>query len=121
MMCPLVVIDDDGELLVAAGSAGASRIRTALVHTLVNVLIKDADMTTAINHPRFHVVAGPDGGAPVAHVEPGYPAHEVDALASAGYQVHWWERVDHYFGGASAVGYAGAAGDPRRGGTGRLA
>jgi gamma-glutamyltranspeptidase/glutathione hydrolase len=121
MMCPLVVIDDDGELLVAAGSAGASRIRTALVHTLVNVLIKNADMTTAIHRPRFHVVADPDGGAPVAHVEPGYPADEVDALASAGYRVHWWDRLDHYFGGASAVGHAGAAGDPRRGGVGRLA
>jgi gamma-glutamyltranspeptidase/glutathione hydrolase len=121
MMCPLVVIDDDGELLVAAGSAGASRIRTALVHTLVNILIKNADMTTAINHPRFHVVADPDGGAPVAHIEPGYPADEVDALVSAGYQVHWWEQADHYFGGASAVGHAGAAGDPRRGGVGRLA
>jgi gamma-glutamyltranspeptidase/glutathione hydrolase len=121
MMCPLVVTDDDGDLLVAAGSAGASRIRTALVHTLVNVLIRDVDMTTAVNHPRFHVVADPDGGAPVAHLEPGYPADEVDALASAGYEVRWWERADHYFGGASAVGHAGAAGDPRRGGVGRLA
>jgi gamma-glutamyltranspeptidase/glutathione hydrolase len=45
----------------------------------------------------------------------------VDALAAAGYQVRWWERVDHYFGGASAVGDAGAAGDRRRGGVGRLA
>jgi gamma-glutamyltranspeptidase / glutathione hydrolase len=121
MMCPMVVVDEDGDLVVAAGSAGASRIRTALVHTLVNVLVKGADMTTAISHPRFHVVADPDGGAPVAHVEPGYPADEVEALASAGYRVHWWERVDHYFGGASAVGHAGAAGDPRRGGVGRLA
>jgi gamma-glutamyltranspeptidase/glutathione hydrolase len=57
----------------------------------------------------------------VAHLEPGYPADEVDALASAGYEVRWWERADHYFGGASAVGHAGAAGDPRRGGVGRLA
>ncbi|MGC9666566.1 gamma-glutamyltransferase [Planosporangium sp. 12N6] len=121
MMCPLVVIDDDGDLLIAAGSAGASRIRTALVHTLVNVLVRNADMTAAINHPRFHVVADPDGGPPVAHLEPGYPADEVEALATAGYRLHWWDRADHYFGGASAVGHAGAAGDPRRGGVGRLA
>ncbi|NJC70082.1 gamma-glutamyltranspeptidase [Planosporangium thailandense] len=121
MMCPLVVIDDDGELLIAAGSAGASRIRTALLHTLVNVLVKGADMTAAISQPRFHVVADLAGGAPVAHVEPGYPADEVAALVAAGYEVRWWDRVDHYFGGASAVGHAGAAGDPRRGGVGRLA
>jgi gamma-glutamyltranspeptidase/glutathione hydrolase len=121
MMCPLVVIDDDGELLVAAGSAGASRIRTALLHTLVNVLIKNADMTDAINQPRFHVVADPAGGPPVAHVEPGYPADEIAALAAAGYEVRWWECVDHYFGGVSAVGRAGVAGDRRRGGVGCLA
>jgi gamma-glutamyltranspeptidase/glutathione hydrolase len=121
MMCPLVVVDDEGGLQVAAGSAGASRIRTALVQTLVNVLVKGEDMQAAINAPRFHVVEDPAGGAPVAHVEPGYPADEVEALADAGYQVHTWERLDHYFGGASAVGHAGAAGDPRRGGVGRLA
>lgn len=121
MMCPLVVVDDTGELCVAAGSAGASRIRTALVQTLTNVLIDGDDMTTAIGRPRFHVVADPDGGAPVAHVEPGYLANEVEALAAAGYRTHRWEQMDHYFGGASAVGHAGAAGDPRRGGVGRLA
>jgi gamma-glutamyltranspeptidase/glutathione hydrolase len=121
MMCPLVVVDDTGDLVVAAGSAGASRIRTALVHTLVNVLINGADMTAAINHPRFHVVAGSNRAAPVVHLEPGYPAEEADALAAAGYRLRHWERLDHYFGGASAVGHAGAAGDPRRGGVGRLA
>jgi gamma-glutamyltranspeptidase/glutathione hydrolase len=121
MMCPLVVVDDDGELLVAAGSAGASRIRTALAHTLVNVLVKGQDMPAAINAPRFHVVDDPDGGPPVAHMEPGYPADEAGALAAAGYRPQQWEHLDHYFGGASAVGHAGAAGDPRRGGVGRLA
>src|SRR5205823_7190805 len=30
MMCPMVVVDDESHLEVAAGSAGASRIRTAL-------------------------------------------------------------------------------------------
>jgi gamma-glutamyltranspeptidase/glutathione hydrolase len=121
MMCPLVVVDDGGELQIAAGSAGASRIRTALVHTLVNVLIKGMDMPDAINAPRCHVVADPAGEAPVVHVEPGYPTEEVSALDSAGYRVQIWDRLDHYFGGASAVGHAGAAGDPRRGGVGRLA
>jgi gamma-glutamyltranspeptidase / glutathione hydrolase len=115
MMCPMVVIDDEGHLQVAAGSAGASRIRTALIHTLLNILVKGDDMTTAISSPRFHVVED------TAHVEPGYPEEETEGLAKAGYRVHLWDRPDHYFGGASAVGHAGAAGDPRRGGVGRLA
>jgi gamma-glutamyltranspeptidase/glutathione hydrolase len=128
-MCPLVVVDSDGDLQVAAGSAGASRIRTALIHTLINVLADHTDMATAINRPRFHVVADPlldhtgvpVDGPPVVHVEPGYPEEELEALESAGYQVNRWDHLSHYFGGVSAVGHAGAAGDVRRGGVGLLA
>jgi gamma-glutamyltranspeptidase/glutathione hydrolase len=120
MMCPMVVVDDQGELVLALGSAGASRIRTALVHTLANVLLDDLEMAEAINRPRFHVVAAEDGGPPVVHVEPGYPAGELNALVDAGYQVNQWDHQNHYFGGVSAVGHAGAAGDPRRGGVGAV-
>jgi gamma-glutamyltranspeptidase/glutathione hydrolase len=112
MMCPLVVADEDGGLVLAAGSAGASRIRTALVHTLVNVLVDGMTTAEAIARPRFHVVED------VAHVEAGLPEEEVDALADAGYRVNRFEHASHFFGGASGVGQAGAAGDPRRGGVG---
>jgi gamma-glutamyltranspeptidase/glutathione hydrolase len=57
----------------------------------------------------------------VIHIEPGYPAEETDALAQAGYLVNEWDHMNHYFGGVSAVGHAGAAGDLRRGGVGLLA
>jgi gamma-glutamyltranspeptidase/glutathione hydrolase len=128
-MCPLVVVDDDGTLVVAAGSAGASRIRTALIHTLLNVLIDRVDMRTAITRPRFHPVADPlvgpsggsTGGPPVVHAELGYPPAELAALEGAGYVVNRWDHLSHYFGGVSAVGYAGSAGDVRRGGVGLLA
>lgn len=114
-MCPTVVLDADGGLVMAIGSAGATRIRTALIQTLHNVLVDGDDMTTAIRRPRFHPVSV--GGASLVHVEPGYdPA----PFAGAGYQVQQWDRLDHYFGGVSAVGLAGAAGDPRRGGVGRV-
>jgi gamma-glutamyltranspeptidase / glutathione hydrolase len=113
-MCPLVVIDDSGDLAVAAGSAGASRIRTALVDTLLGVLVDDLDMTEAIARPRFHVVED------TIHAEPGYPEDELSALTDAGWQINQWPAMDHYFGGVTAVGAAGAAGDPRRGGVGLL-
>jgi len=119
MMCPLVVVDDDGDLVLAAGSAGASRIRTALLHTLVNVLVDGQEMGPALARPRFHVVA--EEGRRVAHVEPGYPERDVEGLAKAGYDVSRWDHLNHYFGGVSAVGHAGAAGDPRRGGVGLMA
>jgi gamma-glutamyltranspeptidase/glutathione hydrolase len=118
-MCPLVVVDAHGGLVLAAGSAGASRIRSALIATLVGVLIDGRSTAEAIAAPRFHALAGdmPDGTS-VVHVEPGYPEDELTALADAGFVVNQWDHVSHYFGGVSAVGQAGAAGDPRRGGVG---
>jgi gamma-glutamyltranspeptidase/glutathione hydrolase len=113
-MCPLVVIGDTQNLLVAAGSAGASRIRTALIDTLIGVLVDGVDMPEAIGRPRFHVVDD------TVHAEPGYPEDELSALADAGWRITRWPRMDHYFGGVTAVGAGGAAGDPRRGGVGLL-
>jgi gamma-glutamyltranspeptidase/glutathione hydrolase len=113
-MCPLVVIDESGGLTAAAGSAGASRIRTALVDTLVGLLVEGLDMPAAIARPRFHVVGD------TVHAEPGVPADELQALADAGWQINQWPEVDHYFGGVTGVGAGGAAGDPRRGGAGLL-
>ncbi len=114
MMCPLVVADDGGGLVVAAGSAGASRIRTAIIDTLIGVLVDGLDMPTAIGRPRFHVVDE------AVHVEPGYPEDELAALAATGYSINRWDGPNHYFGGVTAVGVAGAGGDPRRGGLGAL-
>lgn len=114
MMCPLVVTTPDGDLIAAAGSAGASRIRTALTHTLLGVLADGLDTLTAVSRPRFHLAGG------LLHAEPGYPEDELAALGTAGYEINRWTHRDHYFGGASAVTLAGAAGDPRRGGVGVL-
>ncbi|MGI5245679.1 gamma-glutamyltransferase [Dactylosporangium sp. CA-139066] len=112
-MCPTVVTEEDGPLVLAVGSAGATRIRTALLHTLVNVLVDGDDPETAIRRPRFHVVGD------LVHAERDYPEDELEALSAAGYKIQRWDTFDHYFGGVSAVGLVGAAGDPRRGGIGR--
>ncbi|MDQ0367229.1 gamma-glutamyltransferase [Catenuloplanes indicus] len=111
MMCPLVVLDDDGALVLAGGSAGASRIRTALIHTLIATLIDGLDMPAAIARPRFHVVGDE------VHAEGGVPDDELTAMEAAGFPVTRWDQISHYFGGASAIGRSGAAADPRRGGT----
>jgi gamma-glutamyltranspeptidase/glutathione hydrolase len=113
-MCPLVVTAPDGGLAVAAGSAGASRIRTALVDTLLGVLVDGLSVPEAIARPRFHVVED------TVHAEAGYPAAELAELSAAGWQIVEWPEITHYFGGVTAVGRAGSAGDPRRGGVGLL-
>jgi gamma-glutamyltranspeptidase/glutathione hydrolase len=118
-MCPMVVVDAKGRLVLAAGSAGASRIRSALIATLIGVLVDRRSTADAIAAPRLHPVAGELADAPpVAHAEPEYPEEELTALAGAGFVVNQWDHLSHYFGGVSAVGAAGAAGDPRRGGVG---
>ncbi|HET9516113.1 MAG TPA: gamma-glutamyltransferase, partial [Actinoplanes sp.] len=113
-MCPLVVTGPDGKLTVAAGSAGASRIRTALVETLIGVLVDEQDLASAIARPRFHVVDD------TVHAEPGYPDDELEALADAGWQISIWPDFSVFFGGVTAVGAGAAAGDPRRDGVGLL-
>ncbi|GIF06279.1 gamma-glutamyltransferase [Actinoplanes siamensis] len=113
-MCPLVVIGPDDSLAVAAGSAGASRIRTALIDTLLGVLVDGLDVGEAIARPRFHAVED------TVHAERGCSPAELETLRAAGWQVVEWPDLNHYFGGVTAVGQAGAAGDPRRGGVGLL-
>ncbi|MFC7757146.1 gamma-glutamyltransferase [Catellatospora bangladeshensis] len=51
MMCPLVVLDPRGALHLAVGSAGASRIRSALLSTLVGILIDDLPTRDAVRAP----------------------------------------------------------------------
>ncbi len=118
-MCPLVVTDERSRLALAAGSAGATRIRSALIGTLIGIFVDGLETAAAICAPRLHVLAADSPGTPaVAHAEHGYPPEELDALASAGFAVNEWGERNHYFGGVSAVGQAGAGGDPRRGGVG---
>lgn len=109
MMTPLVAADDDG-LALAAGAAGASRIRTALLHVVLGALIDGTDLTAVIAGPRLHLAEG------ICQLEPGFPGEVAIALRAAGYDVREWPTLDHFFGGASGIGRTGAGADPRRGG-----
>jgi gamma-glutamyltranspeptidase/glutathione hydrolase len=109
MMCPLVVTDAGG-LVAAAGAAGASRIRTALVHTLVGTVVEGRPAAEAVARPRTHPVG------PVLHAEPGLPEDVADGLRDDGWRLRTWPGRDAYFGGASVVGRTGAGADPRRDG-----
>ncbi len=110
MMIPMAVTGPSGDLLLAGGAAGGSRIRPALLQVLLSVLLRGAGIEMAVSAPRLSVAGD------TVHLEPGFAAAEVAALRSAGLSVTQWPRRQPYFGGVSMAGRDGVAADPRRGG-----
>jgi gamma-glutamyltranspeptidase/glutathione hydrolase len=111
MMAPTVVVDAEGAAVLAAGSGGSARIRTALLQVIAAAVDEPATpLADLIERPRLHW----DGAT--VQLEPGLPAATVDALA-AHWPVNAWTERNLYFGGVHAVRPGReAAGDPRRGG-----
>ncbi len=108
-MAPSLAFDAQG-LELAIGSAGATRLRTALSTVLSGILVEGLDPEDAVARPRLHPT--PD----LVDAEPGVDEAALAELEAAGRTVRRWDRIHHYFGGVSCVGRAGAAGDPRRSG-----
>jgi len=109
MMAPTLVFDV-GRLELAAGAAGGTRLRTALVGVLQGILDEGLDTQAAIDRPRFHPVGD------LVHAEPGVDEAFLRLLEQQGRTIRRWPERHHYFGGVSAIGAAGAGADPRRSG-----
>jgi gamma-glutamyltranspeptidase / glutathione hydrolase len=109
MMAPTLAFDDDG-LALAIGSAGGTRLRTALATVLAGVLDEGIAPQAAVDRPRIH----PAGET--VHAEPGVDERALEQLEAQGRPVRRWPSLHHYFGGVSCVARTGAAGDPRRSG-----
>jgi gamma-glutamyltranspeptidase / glutathione hydrolase len=109
MMAPTLVFDAAG-LELALGSAGGTRLRTALVSVTSAILDEGLEPQTAIDRPRVH----PAGET--VHAEPGVDEDALADLERSGRAVRRWPAQHHYFGGVSAVARTGAAADPRRNG-----
>jgi gamma-glutamyltranspeptidase/glutathione hydrolase len=109
MMAPTLAFDDEG-LELALGSAGGTRLRTALVGVLAAVLGTGDDVQHAIDLPRFHPVGS------VVNAEPGVDEAWLASLERRGRGVRRWPALHHFFGGVSAIGRDGAGADPRRSG-----
>jgi gamma-glutamyltranspeptidase/glutathione hydrolase len=114
MMAPTLVLSPDGEVVLALGSGGSKRIRTAIGQVVTAVVAHGRELADAVEAPRVHW----DGEA--VQVEPGLPAGSVAAVRKR-WSINEWPARNLYFGGVHAVqpGRAGA-GDSRRGGTARL-
>jgi gamma-glutamyltranspeptidase/glutathione hydrolase len=112
MMSPSLAEDDSGVLL-AAGAAGGTRLRSALVQVVAGVLDEGLDPAEAVGRPRLH------SAGRVVHLEPGFEERTIERLEREGYELRRWEAPHHYFGGVSVITRNGAAGDPRRSGAAR--
>jgi len=109
MMSPTLVLDDDG-LAIAAGSAGGTRLRPALVQVLSGILDEGLEPQDAVDRPRLH------SAGEIVRVEPGFETEALEALETAGYDVRRFSAIHHYFGGVSLRARSGGAADPRRSG-----
>jgi gamma-glutamyltranspeptidase/glutathione hydrolase len=116
MMTPTVV--EHAGRLMALGSGGSNRIRTAILQTLNNLIDFGMSPDAAVTAPRIHLERSK------LSIEPGFSANAVHLLTD-----HWpdhqlWGERNLFFGGAHTVVYDGrqftGAGDPRRGGVLRV-
>ncbi|MFL5946168.1 MAG: gamma-glutamyltransferase [Gaiellaceae bacterium] len=110
MMAPTLVRDGEG-LSLAAGAAGGTRLRTALLGVFAGVLDEGLRPLAAVERPRFHPAPN------VINAEPGVDEDALALLEARGRKVRRWPARHHYFGGVSVVSRTGAAGDSRRNGT----
>jgi gamma-glutamyltranspeptidase/glutathione hydrolase len=115
MMAPTVVLRD-GEVILAVGSAGSNRIRSAILQTVVRVVEQGMGPAAAIAAPRLHFEGG------VVQAEPGIDAEGLARLEARGVTIARRPEINLFFGGVQAVarnprtGELSGGGDPRRGG-----
>jgi len=114
MMSPLIAETDDGSLL-ALGSGGSNRIRSAIMQVLVNILDFDLPLVAAVRAPRLHLE-----GENLS-IEAGFGEDARQVLEAKLTHVHTWPSQNLFFGGVHAVRITSAgdfegAGDPRRDG-----
>ena len=107
------------ETLIALGSAGSARLRSAIVQVLVNMLDLCQDAQSAVDASRLHV------DRTVVHLEDGMPPEAEAHLRRSGRSVQAWSVKDLYFGGVQVAACVrrgretrfDGGGDPRRGGS----
>lgn len=113
-MSPTLVLDRDGRLVAALGSAGGARIIGDTLQTLIGLLDWDLSAQAAVDLPRVTNLNG------ATELEEGTPiADQAAALRALGHEV----QVRRHEGGLTALrrsgdGWEGGA-DPRRDGVAR--
>ncbi|MCH8236665.1 MAG: gamma-glutamyltransferase [Proteobacteria bacterium] len=116
MMAPSLAIEGGGRM-VALGSGGSNRLRTAILQVLINLLDFSMPLEEAIEAPRVHFEGG------LLSIETGFDEDTIGRLVAGFPETKVWEERNLFFGGVHvarfdpAAGVFTGAGDPRRGGT----
>lgn len=113
MMMPTAVRWPDGTV-VACGSGGSNRIRSALLQVLSRMIVYRQTPEAAVLAPRLHYEDG------LLSVEGGFDQERIAPLLEAWPQHRLWQSRNLFFGGAHTVrsgpGISDGIGDPRRAG-----
>ncbi len=116
MMAPTLA--EQAGRLIALGSGGSNRLRTAILQTLINLIDLGLYPEVAVAAPRIHLERGK------LSVEPGFPPESVARLTEQWPDHQRWDDLNLFFGGTHTVVFDGreftGAGDPRRGGVLRV-
>ncbi len=81
-MTPTIVLKD-GKPFLITGSPGGSRIITAVLQVIMNVIDFHMPIDKAVSAPRLHNQWQPDG----TFVEPGFAPNVIDALKARGHNI----------------------------------
>ncbi|MET1414203.1 gamma-glutamyltransferase [Roseibium sp. HPY-6] len=112
MMCPTLIETKDGNL-IALGSGGSSRIRSAIFQVVARLCLGQAGLKEAVRAPRLHIE---NGHLDVEAIEAGIDIEELKSLFP---DHRIWAEKNMFFGGVHAVsadsrGYFSSIGDDRR-------
>ena len=115
MMAPTIIKAADGRL-IALGSGGSNRIRTAVLQVAINTIDRGMRLADAVAAPRLHVEK-----CGTASYEEQFGSEATAALRSMFPDARGWPEPNMFFGGVHAVAMArdgtmAGAGDPRRAG-----
>ena len=113
MMTPGVA-EGKNDRLIAFGSGGSTRIRTAILQLLIHLFERNGSAKDAVMAPRLHTESG------FLHLENGFSSEALSRMIECYPQNRCWDRKSLFFGGTHVAEKCGniyrAVGDPRRGG-----
>jgi gamma-glutamyltranspeptidase/glutathione hydrolase len=114
MMAPTIALKPNGDM-IATGSGGSNRIRSAILQVLTNIIEFDKTVSEAVEEARIHFENG------LLNLEAGIPDETRASLTAEFPKHHVWPKKNLFFGGAHTVARSSkeelyGKGDSRRGG-----